>query len=181
MRISRFVGPKFNAAYALGAVLMVAVALTALGSFVPDEALSALRSLIPSEAPFLQLLLLGWIGVALGRMTTRAESGAAARSSQASARRDTAARDEKVDRVLRHVAKVLQAHWFRPEPIFALIAAGLPIGRLVDPTFHPTPRQAGVVCFARRQGRLHAYVGHRRKGPAILRQWPTPTLPKSIG
>ena len=65
MRIVRLVGSRIRAAYALGAVFLGAAALAALGSFVPDEALSALRSLIPGETPFLQLLLLGWIGVAL--------------------------------------------------------------------------------------------------------------------
>jgi diguanylate cyclase len=109
MKIVRFVGSRVHAAYALVAVFIGAVALAALGSFVPDQALSALWSMIPRETPFLQLLLLGWIGVALGRLTVRAEPGAAGRGGQAT-RRDTAGKEEKVDRVLRHVAKVLQAH-----------------------------------------------------------------------
>jgi diguanylate cyclase len=61
----------------------------------------------------LQLLLLGWIGVALGRLTIRRDSSAAQHSGQATMRREAAAkdaRDEKVERILRHVAKVLQAH-----------------------------------------------------------------------
>jgi diguanylate cyclase len=110
MKIVGFVGSRLYAAYALGGVFLGAVALTALGSFVPDEALGALRSLIPGETPFLQLLLLGWIGVALGRLTIGAESGAAERGGQTTTRRDAAAKEEKVDRVLRHIAKVLQAH-----------------------------------------------------------------------
>jgi diguanylate cyclase len=109
MKIVRFVGSRIRPAYALAAVFLGAVALAALGSFVPEEALTALRSLIPGETPFLQLLLLGWIGVALGRLTIRAEPSAAERGDQAT-RRDTAGREEKVDRVLRHIAKVLQAH-----------------------------------------------------------------------
>jgi diguanylate cyclase len=109
MRIVWFVGSRIRAAYALGAVFLGAVALAALGSFVPDEALSALRSLIPGETPFLQLLLLGWIGVALGRLTIRAEPSPAERGDHAT-RRDTAGKEEKVDRVLRQIAKVLQAH-----------------------------------------------------------------------
>ena len=108
MKIVQFLGSRIRAAYALAAVSLGAVALAALGSFVPDEALGALRSLIPGEAPFLQLLLLGWIGVALGRLTIRAEPSAAERGGQAT-RQDTAGK-EKVDRVLRHIAKVLQAH-----------------------------------------------------------------------
>ena len=109
MKIVRFVGSRIRAAYTLSAVFLGAAALAALGSLVPDEALSALRSLIPGETPFLQLLLLGWIGVALGRLTIRAEPNAAERGDQAT-RRDTAGKEEKVDRVLRHIAKVLQAH-----------------------------------------------------------------------
>jgi diguanylate cyclase len=104
MKIVQFLGSRIHAAYALAAVSLGAVALAALGSFVPDDALSALRSLIPSETPLLQLLLLGWIGVALGRLTIRAEPSAAERGGPATGK------EEKVDRVLRHIAKVLQAH-----------------------------------------------------------------------
>jgi diguanylate cyclase len=110
MRIFRFVRSQFRAAYALGAVLLGAVVLTALGSLVPDRLLSALRSFIPGETPFFQLLMLGWIGVGLGRLTIRAAPDAAARGAQAAARRDTAGKEETVDRILRHIAKVLQAH-----------------------------------------------------------------------
>ena len=49
MKILRFVGSQFYAAYALGAVLLGAVALTALGSLIPDDSFSALRSLIPAR------------------------------------------------------------------------------------------------------------------------------------
>jgi diguanylate cyclase len=110
MKIVQFLGSRIRAAYALAAVSLVAVALAALGSFIPDEALGALRSLIPSETPFLQLLLLGWIGVALGRLTIKSAPSPADSSGQAKERRDTTDKDEKVDRVLRQVAKVLQAH-----------------------------------------------------------------------
>jgi hypothetical protein len=110
MKIVQFLGSRVRAAYALAAVSLGAFALAAVGSFIPDEALGALRSLIPGETPFLQLLLLGWIGVALGRLTIRAEPSAADSSGQAKARRDTTDKDEKVDRVLRQVAKVLLAH-----------------------------------------------------------------------
>jgi diguanylate cyclase len=110
MKIVQFLGSRMRAAYALAAVSLIAVALAALGSLIPDEALGALRSLIPSETSFLQLLLLGWIGVALGRLTIKSAPGPADSSGQAKARRDTTDKDEKVDRVLRQVAKVLQAH-----------------------------------------------------------------------
>ena len=96
MKIVRFVGSQIHAAYALAAVFLGAVALAALESFVPDQALSALRSLIPGATPFLQLLLLGWMGVALGRLTIKptpspAESGKPAKT----ARRDTAAKEQE--------------------------------------------------------------------------------------
>jgi diguanylate cyclase len=110
MKIVRRVRSHADVAYALVAVFLGAVALAALGSFVPDQALSALRSLIPGEAPFLQLLLLGSIGVGLGRMTIKATPTPAESGGQAKAQRETADKDQKVDRVLRQVAKVLQAH-----------------------------------------------------------------------
>jgi diguanylate cyclase len=111
MKIARFVGSQVHAAYALAAVFLGAVALTAAESFVPDQALTALRSLSPGETPFLQLLLPGWLGVALGRLTIKPAPRAAALGGQATTmRRDTAEKDEKVDGLLRHVAKVLQAH-----------------------------------------------------------------------
>ena len=120
MKIVRFVRSQARAAYALVAVSLGAVALAALESFVPDQAPGAFRSLIPGVTPFLQLLLLGWMGVALGRLTIKpAPSPAESGKPAATARRDTAAKDdksdksdkdEKVDLVLRQVAKVLQAH-----------------------------------------------------------------------
>ena len=111
MRVMRFIRSQAYAVYALLAVFLGAAALTGVSSFIPDQALGALRSLIPADAPFFQLLLLGWIGVGLGRLTIKtppcaAESGGPA----AKPRRDTTERSEKVDAVLRHVAKVLQAH-----------------------------------------------------------------------
>ena len=100
-----------RAAYALVAVLLGAAVLAALQSFVPDQALSAFRSLIPGDIPFLQLVLLGWIGVGLGRLTIRAAPNPAESAGPAAtARRQSNGKDEKVDRILRHVAKVLQAH-----------------------------------------------------------------------
>ena len=62
------------------------------------------------ETPFFQLLLLGWIGVGLGRLTIKATPRPAESVGPAKARGEPAERDEKVDRVLRQVAKVLQAH-----------------------------------------------------------------------
>jgi diguanylate cyclase len=110
MKTLRFVGSLAHASYAFGAVFVGAVALTAVGRLVPDEALNALRALIPGETPFLELVLLGWLGVALGRLTMKAGPAPAARGGQAATGQEAAAREETVERVLRHVARVLQAH-----------------------------------------------------------------------
>jgi diguanylate cyclase len=115
MKIAQPLGSKINAIYALAAVFLGAVALVGLEPFIPDQALSALRSLIPGATSFLQLLLLGWAGVALGRLTIKPAPGPVGSSKPAvPVRRDTPDKDkdkdEKVDRVLRQVAKVLQSH-----------------------------------------------------------------------
>jgi diguanylate cyclase len=117
MKIARFLGPKIPAVYALVAVFVGAVALAALESFVPDHAFSALRSLMPGATSFFQLLLLGWMGVGLGRLTIKPASVPVTSSKPAiTARRDIAAKgeksdkEEKVEAVLRQVAKVLQSH-----------------------------------------------------------------------
>ncbi len=110
MKIARFLRSHAHVAYALAGVLLGAAALAALGSFVPDQALSALRSLIPGETPFFQLLLLGWIGVGLGRLTIKTTPSPAESGGPAKAHGEPADKDEKVDRVLRQVAKVLQTH-----------------------------------------------------------------------
>ncbi len=54
--------------------------------------------------------MLGWIGVVLGRMTIKPAPSPAESGPPPKARRDTTDKDEKVDRVLRQVAKVLQSH-----------------------------------------------------------------------
>jgi hypothetical protein len=59
---------QLGTAFALGAVLLIALALTTL------------RLSFPAETPGLELLLFGWLGVALGRLTLAgrlSESGAA--------------------------------------------------------------------------------------------------------
>jgi diguanylate cyclase len=110
MKVPGLARPNARAAYALVAVSLAAAALTALQSLVPGETLTALRSFIPGETPILQLLLFGWVGVALGRLTVGAQPGAVPRSGETVGRRDAAAKEEKVERVLRHIARVLQTH-----------------------------------------------------------------------
>jgi diguanylate cyclase len=105
----RFIRAHADAACALLAVFLGAVALTALGTSVPAHALSAMQSLTRGETLFLQLLLLGWIGVGLGRLTIK-PAAVAEESAPPKPRRDTAEKDEKVDRILQKVARVLQAH-----------------------------------------------------------------------
>jgi diguanylate cyclase len=110
MKVPGLARPNARAAYALVAVSLGAAALTALQSLVPGETLTALRSFIPGETPIFQLLLLGWFGVALGRLTVGAQPGAVPRSGETAARREAVVKEEKVERVLRHIAKVLQTH-----------------------------------------------------------------------
>ncbi len=81
-----------GAALALGAVLLIALALTAL------------RSSFPAETPGLELLLFGWLGVALGRLTI------GGRLSEGSAAKGSPGTEEKVNHILRSVARVLQMH-----------------------------------------------------------------------
>lgn len=110
MKIPRLARARFSTAYAFGAVLICAVALTQLAPLVPHGALGVLRSLIPAESSLLQLLLLGWIGVGLGRLTLAAPKAPAERGGQAATPRDADGKEEKVDSILRHIAKVLQGH-----------------------------------------------------------------------
>ena len=111
----RFIRPRANAVIAFIAVFLGAVVLTALGSFVPGQALTAFGPLIPGDTPFLQLLLLGWIGIGLGRLTMGRAPALAPSSAPKPGRvpadkGEKDDRDEKVDQVLRQVAKVLQGH-----------------------------------------------------------------------
>ena len=107
MNVLWFVRSQFNAAYALGVILLGAVALTALQSLVQAEELATLRSFIPGATPLFELMLFGWIGVVLGRFSIGAMSQ---RDGQKMTRRETAVEGEKIDRILHHVARVLQTH-----------------------------------------------------------------------
>jgi len=110
MNVLRFVRSQFNAAYALGVILLGAVALTALQSLVPGEELTTLRSFIPGATPIFQLVLFGWIGVVIGRFSIGAMSSTGQRDGQETTRRGTAVKEEKIDRVLHHIIRVLQTH-----------------------------------------------------------------------
>jgi diguanylate cyclase len=110
MNVLRFVRSRFHAIYAFGVILIGAVALTALQSFVSGETLTALRSFIPGETSIFELLLFGCIGVAFGRVTMGDESSAGRRDAQETTRQKAVVKEEKVDRVLRQIAKVLQTH-----------------------------------------------------------------------
>ncbi len=110
MKVPGLARSNVRAVYALAAVSVAAVALTALNSFVPGEILTALRSFIPTATPIFQLLLFGWLGVALGRFTVGAQPSPDPRGGLTAERRETAVKEEKVERILRHIAKVLQMH-----------------------------------------------------------------------
>jgi hypothetical protein len=110
MNVLRFVRSRFNAAYALGVILLGAAALAAVQYLVPDEELTTLRSFIPGATPILGPLLFGWVGVAIGRLSIGATSSAGQRDSQKTPRRETDVKDEKIDRILHHIIRVLQTH-----------------------------------------------------------------------
>jgi diguanylate cyclase len=104
MNAPRLVGARFHAAFALGVLLVGAAELAAL-PFIQGETLAAFRSFILGGTPIFELLLFGCVGVAIGRLTISAGPGAGRRDAQ-----KTDVKEEKVDRVLRHIAKLLQTH-----------------------------------------------------------------------
>jgi diguanylate cyclase len=98
MSIARHVRSFLPTAYAFGAIFFGAMAL------------AALRSVIPGEPFIFELLFLGAVGVALGRLTIAADSRSPPREGADAGRQETSAKAETIDRVLRHLAKVLQTH-----------------------------------------------------------------------
>ncbi len=84
--------------------LVYALAVVFLGVL----ALTAWRFGGPSKVPGFELLLFGWLGVVLGRMTTNSNAGGNSRDAAARANPDGAGVNEKIDQALRHIAKVLQ-------------------------------------------------------------------------
>jgi diguanylate cyclase len=98
MNVLRFLRSHLNAVYALGAIAIGALALAA----APAGAMGAV--------PAFELLLFGWLGVALGRTTIGRDSRESAVEGQARPNQETTVREETIERVLRQVAKVLQTH-----------------------------------------------------------------------
>jgi len=84
-----------NTAYALGAVVLGAIAI------------AALKFNLPVEMPGLGILLFGWAGVILGRMSAGVAGAGVADTAAKAA--PSQAPWEKVDGVLRTLAKILQA------------------------------------------------------------------------
>ncbi len=76
-----------NTLYALGTVFLVALAL------------SALQISIPNVIPGFELLLFGWLGVALGRLTLGADD---------CTNGEPADKSDRIDAILKSVAKLLQ-------------------------------------------------------------------------
>ncbi len=83
-----------NTAYALGVVFLGALAL------------NALRLNLPTEIPGFELLLIGWLGVGLGRLALGADSAATGPE----AAPEPVAKAETLDRLLRSIAKLIQSH-----------------------------------------------------------------------
>ena len=83
---------NLNTAYALGVVFFIALTL------------SALRITIPEVIPGFELLVFGWLGVALGRLAI-----AAAPAPDGAANAEAAARSDRIDAILKSIAKLLQA------------------------------------------------------------------------
>jgi diguanylate cyclase len=81
-----------NTAYAFGVVFLGALALSLLHINIPDV------------IPGFELLLFGWLGVALGRLAVRPPAGA-----ESAANADVAAKSDRIDAILRSIAKLLQS------------------------------------------------------------------------
>jgi diguanylate cyclase len=95
MRFLSFVRSHLNVVYAF-----VAVSIGVL-------TLSAAPSAVSGAIPAFELLLFGWLGVALGRVTIRRDSH---ENRGGASNRETSVKEETVERILRHVGKVLQTH-----------------------------------------------------------------------
>lgn len=72
--------------------------------FLGALALSALRVRVPDVFPGFELLLFGWLGVALGRLAIGAPAGA-----DGAANAEVATKSDRIDAILRSIAKLLQS------------------------------------------------------------------------
>ena len=109
MGASRFVPRRLDLATALGLILLGALAIVGAQRFLPGETLAGLTAFVPSYAPIVEILLFGWAGVALGRFTLAPKTTPIPMDEKPSIRRELD-KGEKVDRILRHIARVLQTH-----------------------------------------------------------------------
>ncbi len=82
-----------------------ALAVVVLGAI----ALAALRLDLPGTTATLELIVFGWLGLALGRLALRPSSQGAASAPLSSAT------TEKIDHLLRSIAKLLQSHLHETE------------------------------------------------------------------
>ncbi len=99
MSVPQSLRSRLNAGYALGAILLGVASLTVLRIFAPGE------------TPIFEILLFGWLGVALGRLTVGAGTHDGPHAGEARKDREAARKhEEKFDRVLQQVVKVLQTH-----------------------------------------------------------------------
>ena len=99
---------SFEGAPPLNALLLLRSHMNAIYAlclvFLGALAVSTLKISVPNVMPGFELLLFGWIGVALGRLT-----GAPPLTAAGGADAEVGAKSDRVDAILRTVAKLLQA------------------------------------------------------------------------
>jgi len=78
--------------------------------FLIASGLTALRLGAPHLLPGVELLICGWLGVALGRLTMGSEAGAKAIRDAAPAKSERPSKKDRVEHTLHHVAKALETH-----------------------------------------------------------------------
>ncbi len=96
MNALRLIRSHRNVVYAMGALILAALALAAVPLGVP-QAITGFELLLFG-------CLFGWLGVAVGRLLSPAGA-----PRQGAANADAAARSDRIDAILRSIAKLLQA------------------------------------------------------------------------
>ena len=114
-----------NTAYALVVVLLAALGMTAL------------HLSLAAETTGLALLLFGWIGVGLGRLSAMSAAGAKGGKAQ------SAAGSERVDSILRSIARLLQAHLSESDAFSERL-----LGANARLSAHPGSGQVGEIVMA---------------------------------